>query len=75
MKFDSLDRKILAALDDSFIVDDNNEVATITGAITIKIVRIADDRLELTIEFSELEFPIVLSRAKTLEQLDIADPS
>ena len=75
LKLDALDRQMLAALDPDFAVDDNNEVATISGPITIKIVRTADDRLQLMIEFSEQEFPILLSRSQTLRQLNMVDES
>ena len=45
LKFNSLDKRLLAALDPDFAIDDSNEVASIhAGAITIKIVRIADDQ-------------------------------
>ena len=40
-----------------------------------KLVRTADDRLQLTIEFSEQEFPILLSRTQTLRELNITDES
>jgi len=75
LKFDSTDHRILNALDNSFIIDTSGEVASVSGPITIRMVRIADDRLELMIEFSGTEFPILLSRTQTLRQLHIASES
>jgi len=74
LKLDSLDQRLLAALDEGFIIDDSGESASISGP-SIRIVRTADDKLELTIEFSGVEFPIVLSRTQTLRQLHIAGES
>ena len=74
LKCDSLDRRLISALDESFIIDDSGESASISG-LTIKIVRPADDRLELTIEFNNVEFPILMSRTQTLRQLHVAAES
>ena len=75
LKFDSLDRRLLARLDPDFAIDDSGEVASVNGPMRIEIVRVADDQLELTIEFSELEFPILLPRARTMERLGVKDES
>ena len=75
LKFDSLDKRLLAARDPDFVIDASNEAAEVSGPMTIRIVRTADDRLQLTIDFSGVEFPIVLSRTQTLRQLHIAGES
>jgi hypothetical protein len=71
--FDPLDTRALHALDPDFTI--NDEVATITGSMKVRITR-ADEPLQLMIEFPNgEEFGIWLSRAKTLEQLGIKDES
>lgn len=74
LKFDSLDKRLLTALDPDFVIDASGEAASISG-LTIRIVRPADDRLELTIEFNNVELPVLLSRSQTLRQLHIASES
>lgn len=72
LKFDPVDLRLLAAFNSSVIIDDNNESAVITDC-KVTIVRPSDDKLELTIEFAELDFPILLLRSKTLEELGVKD--
>ena len=72
--FDNLDRQMLARFDSDVEINSSGDIAVITDC-KIEIVRVADDKLELTVKFSELDFPILLLRAKTLEQLNIAAPA
>jgi hypothetical protein len=72
LKFDALDRQILAALDGGFVVEDN-ELAVLRGAIAIEIVRVADDRLEMMVEFAKVKFPIVMSRSRTAQELGVKE--
>lgn len=74
LKFDPVDLRLLAAFDSSFIVDDNNELASVSGC-KIEIVRIDVDKLELTVVFDKVEFPILMSRSQTLKELHVADDS
>jgi hypothetical protein len=75
LKFDSLDLRVLARFDDSAIVDGDGEVAVIDD-VKIGITRIGDDRFEFLIKFPELDFPVVVSRSRTLDTLGIkADES
>ena len=76
MRFDDLDRRALRALDTDFAIDDSGEVATVAGEMKIELARTADDRLRLTIEFpGGEEFAVLLSRQRTLEQLNIGNVS
>jgi hypothetical protein len=59
--FDNLDRQMLARFDPDVEINGSSEVAVIKGSMRIEIVRVADDKLELTVGFSELDFPILLS--------------
>jgi hypothetical protein len=75
MKFDSQEKSMLAALDPDFTISADNETAMLND-VKVKIVRVADDRLELTLELASVDFPIALSRTQTLKQLGIkADES
>ena len=74
MRLDDQDKQILLALDASFIVDDDKEVATLSGPTTITIIRTAADRLEMTVEFANIDFPIAMLRSQTLKSLGIEHP-
>ena len=73
MQLNTVDEKILTALDASFVVDDDKAVATLSSPITIKLIRTAADRLEMTIEFRNIDFPIAMLRSQTLKSLGIKD--
>ena len=74
MKIDDVDRQILLALDAGFVVEDDEQVATLSGPITIKVIRDAEDILEMTIEFANIDFPIKMSREQTIKSLRIEHP-
>ena len=70
IQFDSQDRAALRALDNDFMIDPSEEVATSVG--DIEIVRVAGDRFQFTVTFpGGEEFLILLSRDRTLEQLGV----
>jgi hypothetical protein len=75
MKFDDRDKAALHALDDTFTVNNNGEVASIAGEMEVTIIRPADDggaRFWLTIKFpSGEELDVRIARAQLLDQLDV----
>jgi hypothetical protein len=74
MKFNAKDEQALRALATGFAID--GEIAVIAGEMEIMIERPAEDRYKMTIGFPNNEkFDILISRAKTLEQFDIAGES
>jgi hypothetical protein len=76
VRFDSRDKAALRKLDTDFTIAADGEVATIAGNIEIEIVRVAGERFQLTLNFpGGMEFPILLSRSRTLEQLGFRDES
>jgi hypothetical protein len=76
MQFDTPDKAALRALDATFTINDG-ETATITGEMTVEIVRPGENRFRLTVTFpGGEEFVVNLSRSQTLEQLGVeADKS
>jgi hypothetical protein len=73
VQLDNQDRAALAILAE-FEISNDGKTAVASGTMEVEIVRPADDRLRLTIEFpSDEKFVIWLSRAQTLKQLNIAD--
>jgi hypothetical protein len=80
MRFDDQDKAALRKLDDDFTFSNDGETASITGEMTVVIVRPADDggaRLWLTIAFPNNEtLDVRIARGQLLEQLDVeADES
>jgi hypothetical protein len=77
MRLDDQDKRALHALDDTFTVNNNGEVASITGEMEITIIRPADDggaRFWLTIRFPSNEtLDVRIARSQLLEQLDVGD--
>lgn len=75
MQFDAQDRAALRKLDDDFTFSNDGETASITGEMTVEIVRPADDggaRLWLTIRFPGGEtLDVRIARSQLLQQLDV----
>ena len=72
--FNEQDKRLLAALDGSCIIDDSNEVAVITDC-KIKITRIAADQLEMEVEFANVKLPILMLRSQTMQRFGIKNES
>jgi hypothetical protein len=77
MRLDAQDNAALRALDDDFTINADGETAVINGEMEIVLVRPADDRFQLTLEFPSGEtLDVRIRRAQLLEQLDVeADES
>jgi hypothetical protein len=77
MRLDAQGNAALRALDDDFTINADGETAVINGEMEIVLVRPADDRFQLTLEFPSGEtLDVRIRRAQLLEQLDVeADES
>jgi len=77
MRLDAQDNAALRALDDDFTINADGETAVINGEMEIVLVRPADDRFQLTLEFPSGEtLDVRIRRAQLLEQLVVeADES
>jgi hypothetical protein len=77
MRLDAQGNAALRALDDDFTINADGETAVINGGMEIVLVRPADDRFQLTLEFPSGEtLDVRIRRAQLLEQLDVeADES
>jgi hypothetical protein len=76
VRLDLQDKAALRALDSDFVIAADGEVATIAGDMKVEIIRVADERYQLAINFpGGEEFIILLSRDRTLEQLGVHDES
>ena len=77
MRLDAQDNAALRALDDDFTINADGETAVINSEMEIVLVRPADDRFQLTLEFPSGEtLDVRIRRAQLLEQLDVeADES
>ena len=74
LQFDTQDRAALQALDHDFEVSNDGETASITGEMTVEVIRAADDQLQLTITFpGGEEFIVRLARSQLLQELDVGD--
>jgi hypothetical protein len=75
MRLDDQDKRALHALDDTFTVNNNGEVASITGEMDVTIIRPADDggaQFWLTLKFpSGEELDVRIRRIQLLEQLGV----
>jgi hypothetical protein len=72
IQFDTQDKAALTTLDPEFIISTDGAAASVTGTMSVEIIRPADDRLKLTLQFPNgEEFAILLSRDQTLRHLNI----
>jgi len=77
---DPLDQQALAQLDESFLVGPDGTTASVTGVMTVKIARIAQEdghRWLMTLRFPSGElFDVQFLRVRVLEQIGVkADES
>lgn len=80
LQFDARDQAVLRALDDTFVISNDGEVATVEGEMHVEVVRPVDvDGTQLWITFkfpSGEKLDVKIARAQLLQELGIeADKS
>jgi hypothetical protein len=75
IQFNTQDRRAVAALDDDFTVNDNNDVAVIAGEMRVEIMRIAGgDQFRLRIGFPGGEqLDVRIARSQMMRELNVGD--
>jgi hypothetical protein len=77
LQFDARDQAVLRALDDTFVISNDGEVATVEGDMRVEVVRPTDAdgaQLWMTFKFPGGEkLDVKIARAQLLEQLYVGD--
>jgi hypothetical protein len=73
IKFDDLDKRAFAVLDDDFVISSDGETATVTGEMEVTAVRPTDgDQFWLTIKFpGGEELDARIARTQLLQELGV----